>query len=181
MRLVAAALFAVGLLLAVRVMFFGVRRARGSEYVHRAAPFSVAAALLTIGALLYAHVALGVAVTLIAVAWVLPVGALAGLGAWWLVRVSSHAAAASNDPDDDPRYRFQGYVARVVRAIDRDASGGRIALTVDGQRLELAAKWLPGSTPATSAGGAPDTEVVIEHVEDDVAYVEPWALVESRL
>ena len=106
MRFVAASVFAAGVLLAVRVMFFGVRRTRGSELRHRAGPFSVAAALVTTGALLYAHVALGVVVTIVVLMWVVPVGALAGLGAWWVVRASAAAAATTNDVDDDPKYRF---------------------------------------------------------------------------
>ena len=180
MRVLAGFLFAAGVLLAVRVMFFGVRRSRGSELVHRAGPLSLAAALVATGALLYVHVALGVAVTIIAVSWVLPVGALAGLGAWWVVHVSAAAAAATNDPDDDPKFRFQGYVARVVRAIQEETEDGRVAFIVDGQRLELAAKWIPGNTAMTSVG-AVDSEVVIERVDGDIAYVEPWALVENRL
>lgn len=177
MRLIAALLFAAGVLLAVRVMFFGVRRARGSQIVLRAGPMSLGAVLVATGALLYAHVALGVPVTLVGVGWVLAVAALAGLGAWWAARAS--AEAASNDPDDDPRYQFQGYVARVVRAV-QDGAGGRIAFVVDGQRREFTALWLPGTAASTSAG-AVDSEVVIEHVDGDIAYVEPWALVESRL
>lgn len=178
MRFVAALVFAFGVLLAVRVMFFGVRRSRGSQIVERAGPLSLGAMLAATGALMYARVALGAAVTIVSVGWVLAAGALAGLGAWWLVRVS--ADASTNDPDDDPKYRFQGYVARVVRAIPSGAGGGQIAFVVDGQHLEFAALWLPGSAPATGAG-AVHSEVVIEHVEGDIAYVEPWALVESRL
>ena len=179
MRLVAASLFAAGLLLAVRVMFFGVLRTSGSVLLHRAGPFSLAAALVATGALLYAHVALGAAVTLVALTWVVPVGVLSGLCAWWVVRASA-AAAATSDLDDDPKYRFQGYVARVVRAIQEGAADGRVVLVVDGQRLEFAARWLPGGALPVLAGDV-DREVVIEHVDGDIAYVEPWALVENRL
>ena len=71
-------------------------------------------------------------------------------------------------------------MARVVRAIQEGAGDGRVALTVDGQRLEFGARWLPGSALPAAAGDL-DREVVIEHVDGDIAYVEPWALVENRL
>src|SRR5262245_2607118 len=141
MRVLAAALFAVGILLAVRVMFFGVRRERGSEFVHRAGPLSLGAMLSATGALLYAHVALGVVVTVFAGAWVLLAGGLAALGGWWIVRASAAAAAESNDPDEDPRYMYQGYVAKVLSPIRAEASG-RVAFEVDGKRIELEARWL---------------------------------------
>lgn len=179
MRLVAALLFSGGLVLAVRVMFFGVRRSRGTELVHRAGPLSIGAVMIASGALLYAQAALGMAMTAAVTAWVVIAGTLAGLGAWWVVRASVAAAASATDPDDDPRYRLQGYVARVVRPIGTNL-GGRIALVVDGQPLEFGAQWLAGSAAAGTTG-AVDSEVVIEHVDGDVAHVEPWALVEGRL
>lgn len=178
MKYTAAIVFATGILLAVRVMFFGVRRSRGAELVHRAGPLSLAAVLAASGAVLYAYAAMGLAVTTAGIVWVLIVGALAGFGGWWVVRASAAAAASAADPDDDPRYRYQGYVARVTSAIRDDAGAGRIALVVDGQRIELDAKWLPGTM---KAAGSVDSEVVIERVDGDMAYVEPWELVEGRL
>jgi len=51
---------------------------------------------------------------------------------------------------------------------------------IDGRSIDLAARWLPGTTvrPPDSFVGA---EVVVERVDGDVAFVEPWALVETRL
>lgn len=182
MRIAAAIVFSVGLLLVVRVMFFGVRRRVGAQqFAHRSSPLAVAAALAAAGALLYARTALGHVVTTGWTAGVVLVSVLAGFGAWWLVRLS--AAAPLSDPADDPRYRFQGHVARIVSTIEgeSDAAGsGRIAFVVDGQRVELRARWLPGNSVSPRLGSV-DSEVVIERVDGDVAYVEPWTLVEGRL
>ena len=179
MKLIGAGLFALGLLLAVRVMFFGVRLpATGQQFKLRASRLALAAILAATGALTYARSTLGHEVTVGWLAGVVVVAALAGVGAWWVVRASAQAGA--DDPEEDPRYRFQGYVGRVVGAIQGENGTGRIALVVDGQRLELAARWLPDQADLGSHG-AVDSEVVIEHVDGDVAYVEPWAVVEGRL
>src|SRR5438477_9047980 len=107
---------------------------------------------------------------------------------WWFVRRS--AATPSTDPDDDPRYRFQGHVARVTEAIESriDGAAGRIAFSFDGKRYEFRARWTPGDWQQESqteaqrqALGSKESEVVIERVEDDLAYVEPWVVVEERL
>lgn len=182
-RGIAVAAFLAGLLLAVRVMFFGVRRQLGEEQLHhRKWPLAIAASLIVAGAMLYAR---GDDVT---AGWLLAVlgsGALAALGAWKLVEKS--AAIPSTDPEDDPKYRFQGHVARVtVPIVEQSGTGaalGRITFEFDGKRYELGARWSP---EADLAGGKLataqiDTEVVIEFIDGDVAYVEPWAVVEQRL
>ena len=178
MKLLGAVLFAIGVLLAVRVMFFGVRlRAAGDQFKPRASRLAIAAIFAAVGTLVYARSILGHAVTLGWLPGVVVVGLLAGAAAWWVVRAS--VSAGANDPENDPRYRFQGSIARVVASL-QDNGAGRIALLVDGQRLEMVAKWLPDHTVAP-VEGAVDSEVVIEHVDGDVAYVEPWAVVEGRL
>jgi hypothetical protein len=178
-RAIAVIVFLAGLLLAVRVMFFGVeRQLDGAHRAHRAWPLALAAFLATAGGLLYAR-ADGVTAAWFTV--VVLVGLGAGAGAWWLVRRS--AAMPSTDPDDDPRYRFQGHVARVIEAIQTRPDGaakGRISFSFDGKRHELRACWTPGDWEQREFGGV-ESEVVIERVEDDVAYVEPWQAVEERL
>jgi hypothetical protein len=178
MKAVAIAAFLAGLLLAVRVMLFGVqRRLNDDQLAHRKWPLALAAFLTGVGALLYAR-------TTVTAGWVtlvVMVGVLAGAGAWWLVQHS--AAIPSSDPEDDPRYRFQGHVARVVESIETPRQGdsrGRIAFSFDGRSYELRARWTPGDWEEQGFGRA-ESEVVIERVEDDVAYVEPWAVVEERL
>jgi hypothetical protein len=192
---VAVLLFLSGLLLAVRVMFFGVQRRVDEErFAHRAWPLALAALLAVSGAMLYAR-----STARVTAGWmglVVLVGIAAAAGAWWLVRRS--AAAPSTDPDDDPRYRFQGHVARITESITSRADGvptGRIAFEVDGKRHEFRACWTPegegegeGKGEGAEKGGwnrasvgLVDTEVVIERVEGEVAYVEPWTVVEQRL
>jgi membrane protein implicated in regulation of membrane protease activity len=181
-KAVAVVAFLSGLLLAVRVMFFGVQRKLDNERLaHRAWPLALAAFLVAAGAMLYVRPD---GVTGARLALVTLVSTLAGTGAWWVVRRS--AAAPSMDPEDDPRYRFQGHVARVVETIEpldsasSSGAGGRITFEFDGRRHQLRAHWLPESSAAQQVGHAGD-EVVIERVEGDVAYVEPWNVVEERL
>lgn len=182
-RGIAVAAFLVGLLLAVRVMFFGVRRQLSEDLLyHRKWPLAIAAFLAVGGAMLYPRaddVTTGWALA------VLGTAAVAALGAWKLVEKS--AAVPSTDPEDDPKYRFQGHVARVTSPIVEKAGDGaalgRITFEFDGKRYDLAARW---SSEADLSGGKlatanVDTEVVIEYIDGDVAYVEPWAVVEQRL
>jgi membrane protein implicated in regulation of membrane protease activity len=173
-RAVAVALFIGGLLFWIRVMFFGVRREVGEDRVdHRAWPLGVAVALVTAGILLYARPV----VTALWIASVSLLGLLIGTAAWWATKRS--AALPSDDPEDDPRYKFQGHVARVTKAFANGA--GRIAFNYEGKRIELGATWSPESTADLSGAGRLDDEVVIERVDGDTAFVEPWAIVEQRL
>ena len=173
-RVVAVALFIAGLLFWIRVMFFGVRRDTGTEHVdHRAWPLGVAVALAISGILLYARPV----VTPTWIASVSLLGLLAGGGAWWATNRS--AAFPSDDPEDDPRYKFQGHVARVIQAFTNGV--GRIAFAYEGKRIELHATWSPESGADVSGAGRLDDEVVIERIDGDTAYVEPWATVEQRL
>lgn len=179
MKTIGAVLFAVGVLLAVRVMFFGVRLPTADDQPKlRGSRLAIAAIFAAIGALVYTRSSLGHTLTLGWLPSVVVVGAVAGAAAWWVVRAS--ALAGSVDPEDNPRYRFQGYIARVIDSMQGSGGAGRIALLFDGQRLEMVARWLPEHSVA-SVDGAVDSEVVIGHVDGDVAYVEPWAVVEARL
>jgi hypothetical protein len=181
---VAVVAFLSGLLLAVGVMFFGVRRQVAEQQLHhRRWPLALAAFLALAGATLYFRVSRFGEVTTAWFALVLLAGTVAAAGAWWLVKRSS--SIPSSDPEDDPRFRFQGHVARVIQSIG-DASGepGRIAFDFDGKQYELRARWsTSGEWRVDDSGkaGAAGTEVVIEIVEGDMAYVEPWAVVEERL
>ena len=98
-------------------------------------------------------------------------GIAAVLVAALVVKVFS---APSNDPEDDPRYRFQGHVARVTQAIGIDRLG-QIAFEIDGRRFELFARSMDNAPVPV------DSEVVIEQVDDEVATVESWMAVEQRL
>lgn len=78
-----------------------------------------------------------------------------------------------HDPDD-PRYVLQGHVATVTAPIAADAEG-EVAYAVEGAHHVARARAIDGSPVDVGA------EVVIERIEDGVAYVEPWASVEQRL
>ena len=181
-RALAVVVFLGGLLLAVRVMFFGVRRrVTDEEMHHRRWPLALAAFLAVSGALLYGRSVSAGGVTASWVATVVLIGLAAGFGAWWLVKRS--ADSPSSDPEDDPRYRFQGHVARVIRAIGAEAdNSGLITFSFDGKRFEFEARW-SSSEPGWESDrlGVVESEVVIERIEGDVAYVEPWTVVEERL
>jgi len=176
-KVVAVLLFLGGLLLAVRVMFFGVQRQLDDAHlIHRRWPLALGAFMAAAGAMFYARST----VTSGWVTVVVLIGVGLGAGAWWLVHRS--ASLPSTDPEDDPRYRFQGHVARVIEPIETRGDGdfaGRIAFDFDGRRFELRARFTPGEWER--ALGRADSEVVIERVEDEVAFVEPWAAVEERL
>lgn len=180
MRAVAIAAFLGGLVLWIRVMFFGVRRVDEERLVHTRWPLALSAFFTVGGAMLYARARTG----LVTAEWFAAVGvaaALAAAAAWWVVQRS--AAIPSTDPEDDPRYQFQGHVARITQAIGEGDSPGRIAFDFDGKRVEFLARWSPAAAlPADSAAlGQVGAEVVIEVVEGEVAFVEPWSLVEERL
>ena len=173
-RAVAVALFIAGLICWMRVMFFGVRRdVDVDRFSHRAWPLGAAVTLVIGGILLYLR-------PLVTPAWIASVtllGLLVGVAAWWATKRS--AALPSDDPEDDPRYRFQGHVARVTQAFTNGV--GRIAFSYEGRRIELNATWSPEGGAIGSNAGRVDDEVVIERVDGETALVEPWEAVEQRL
>ena len=187
-RILAVVAFLGGLLLAVRTMFFGVQRRLDENHLaHRVWPLGLGAFLVISGALVYVRATAG-QVTILWISSVALIGVAIAGSTWWFVRRS--ATTPSNDPEDDPRYRFQGHVARITEPIEPrvDSATGRIAFIFDGKPYEFRARWSPGDWQGSrdeknqrrSLGGR-ESEVVIERVEDEVAYVEPWAVVEERL
>lgn len=167
--------FIAGLLLAVRIMFFGAERRNGRAMdgtpLRRSEPavsgflimFGVAGYLLT----RHHTMSLGSGSTL----------ALA-LGVLWAALITKLAIATArvhpgHDPDD-PRYALQGHVALVVTAIPHGGEGTIVCGEGKG-RQTLRAR----SIDEQALGDG--LEVCIERVDDGVAYVEPWAVVEARL
>jgi membrane protein implicated in regulation of membrane protease activity len=176
MTFVYLASFIAGLLLAVRVMIFGVERPQDDnsdgERSFRISPAaaSVFAAIFgAIGYLLTRWSFAGSAAT-VAIAGVL--GALAALvtarlvSTWWRRTPSSDV--------DDERYVLQGHIARVTKAIRADVDG-EVAYEMGSRQHVLRARSFDAG--ALSVG----TDVVIERIEGDVAYVEAWMDVEKRL
>ncbi len=169
----------VGLLLAVRAMLLGVERGRtpfGAAPISKpsvrfstpvvsafATAFGAAGYLLTRPGRMGA--AAGIIVALL-------VGTLAGAFA---IRLVQRAAAfvPEHDPDD-PRYVLQGHVATVTVPIG-PGGDGEITYVLEERRHTVRARGLDGSTADRGV------EVVIERIEDNVAYVEPWVEVEKRL
>jgi membrane protein implicated in regulation of membrane protease activity len=167
--------FIAGLLLAVRIMFFGAERRRARSVdgmpLRRSEP-AIAAFLVMFGVAGYLLTRPG---RLSAVAGV---GAAVGLGALWAALVTRLAIATArvrpeHDPDD-PRYVLQGHVAVVTADIPADGQGTIVVGEAEGRR-SLAARAIDGQ--AIGVG----LEVCIERVENEVAFVEPWAVVEARL
>jgi hypothetical protein len=165
----------VGVLAAVRVMLYGVEKQRpAGDPTPRS--FSASPALLSTfcfvaGIVGYVSLRLGMhpASTWLAA---LGLGAIATYGAsrviaaWWTV-VPEHDV-------DDERYVLQGSLGRVVEAIGT-TSAGKISLESSGHKEVMPARGIDDQ--AMGVG----TEVVIERIEDGVAFVEDWAVVEKRL
>lgn len=169
----------LGLLLAVRAMLLGVERRRtplgapppSTPSVRFSTPV-VSAFAITFGAagyLLTRPGRMGAATgTIVA----LLIGTSAGIFAVRLVRRAA-AFVPEHDPDD-PRYVLQGHVATVTAPI-RPGGDGEITYVVEGKRHTVCARGLDGSIADRGV------EVIIERIEDNVAYVEPWVEVEKRL
>jgi membrane protein implicated in regulation of membrane protease activity len=168
-----------GLLLAVRAMLLGVERRRMplgtpaplTPSIRFSTPVlsAFATAFGAAGYMLTRPGRMGAATgTIVA----LLIGTAAGTYAVRLVRRAA-AFVPEHDPDD-PRYVLQGHVATVTAPIGRNGDG-EITYVVEGARHTVRARGLDGTTADRGV------EVVIERIEDNVAYVEPWLEVEKRL
>jgi hypothetical protein len=168
--------FIAGLLLAVRVMFFGAERRRlqpsDAMPLRRSEPavigflltFGVAGYLLSRYGSLSAGAGVGIALLLGLT--------LATLGT--RLAVAMARMQPEHDPED-PRFALQGHLAFVSAAIP---SGGEGAITfsdASGTRT-VRARAIDDSAIAEGE------EVCIERLdEENVAFVELWAIVEQRL
>ena len=167
--------FIAGLLTGVAIMLFGIERRPGPDalaagvslrhWIPLAAAFAVgfgvagysfSRALSATGALV-ASLVVGVVT--------------AGLVRWLVAKSAS--MPVEHDVDDE-RYVLQGHVARVVSSIIAGREG-RISFDYGNELRTLRARSL--DDVAVDEG----TEVVIERIEGDLAYVEPWLQVEQRL
>lgn len=175
MTILFAVVVIAGLLLAVRVMLFGVERPRehgdASDRSFRLSPVVVAVGLVVFGLVGYpmaragSSTALAIGVSLVA----------AGIAGALMVPLVRRWWAVTPEHDvDDPRYVLQGHLARVVRPI-AGADEGEVAFQVGAREQQLRARGVD-DTPLPAG-----TEVVIERIEDDIAYVEDWHEVEKRL
>ena len=176
MRVVFLASLIGGLLLAVRIMIVGVERpperSPTGERSFRLSPAVIVAFMVVFGISGYLVIRRTALSPLagVAIAAVLG-GAASALAArlvtrWWTI-------TPEHDVDDE-RYVLQGQVARVVTPIEA-GSDGEVAFDFGSVHRVVRAR---GVGDVTMAAG---TEVVIERIEDDVAFVEPWLEVEKRL
>lgn len=177
------AAFLAGLVLGVHVMMHGVERA-GSALPVRPAPdggYPASATRLVLAGFLTVSGFLGyLAHRNRDGLW--PAGVLAAIvgglvGAWIgniVVRRWAIPAAIADQPDE--RFVLMGHFGRVTAPIGaEDGRAGAITYEVDGVTHTAGACALDGT--AIDAG----TDVVIERIEDGVAWVEPWSQVEQRI
>jgi membrane protein implicated in regulation of membrane protease activity len=170
----------LGLFLGVTAMLHGVEKRRPGRSAASAAgrdlrarfnlPMIAAFAFVfgITGYLLHRYTSLG---TFAHVSIAVAVGAAGAMAS--LTVIATWALPAARRETPDLRYVLQGHLAQVVAPIG--GSDGAVEYVVEGQRRRDAARSLDGT--ALAAG----TEVVIERIEDGVAYVEAWAAVEQRL
>jgi uncharacterized membrane protein (GlpM family) len=95
----------------------------------------------------------------------LAVAGIVTLLATWALR---DAAAVSDD------HQIQGQLAVVTRAIQSDRSG-EISYEAFGKQMKVAARAIGANALAVGS------EVVIDRIENGVAMVEEWAVVEQRI
>lgn len=112
----------------------------------------------------------------IGVGWQLLIATLAGGGALAgaVTLVARWAVPSARRDVPDERYLLQGMLAEVIDPID-SAHAGRIALQMNGTTHAVQAVSVSGDSID------PGTEVVIERIEGETAFVEPWSVVERRL
>ncbi len=166
--------FLAGLLLAVRLMFFGAERLNpvpGTLPLRRSEP-AVVAFLVMFGLVGYlalgrGHIQAGTAASAASAAGLLFAAIVTRLA------IAAARMKPEHDPDD-PRYALQGTVAVVMTDIPPGGEGS-IHFEHAGTHRTLPAR--------DSANGAilAGQEVCIERIDDGVAYVELWTLVEERL
>ncbi|HMI57997.1 MAG TPA: hypothetical protein VK511_08115 [Gemmatimonadaceae bacterium] len=173
MTLFFALFLLAGLLVGVVAMLGGIdRKARHGAWVkYLNLPTAGAAAALfgIVGYPLAKYSSLGTA-AMLAIA-----GASAAAAAVGMVAVIAGWAVPSAARNvEDPRYALQGHPARVSQAIS-GGQAGAIVYEHDGARRTVPAIGLDGTPMAAG------TEVVIERIEDGIAYVELWSNIEREL
>lgn len=173
LRVVTALLLMGGIALGVTVTFFGVERRRGRE-IRRPHPAinlpAVAAAMTAWGAVGYLLTTGGVGLL-----WTIVIASAAAAAAWIGIGalLATWALRAPLDDPHDMAEAIQGHVAVVTSGIGEQP--GRITYRLHGETHVVTAVSLDGQP--ISEG----TDVVIERLDGNVAYVEPWSLVERRL
>jgi hypothetical protein len=173
MRILFLTAFILGLVLGVVSMIAGIdrdqRRGRWVKYVNLPTAGIAATLFGLIGYPLAKYSSLG-SLAMIAIA-----GGAALAGAFGMVLlIAGWAVPSAALHVEDERYRLQGHVARVTRAI-QPGENGEIVFEHEGQPGRLQACSLDGK------GIAEGSDVVIERVEDGLAHVELWSTIARQL
>ncbi|GAC1647521.1 MAG: hypothetical protein NVS4B3_01690 [Gemmatimonadaceae bacterium] len=177
--------FILGLLLGVGSMLFGVERRRSeiaalspldffdTQSVSARLNLPTAAAFLAVfgvvGYLVRQHSTLSSG----AVAGIAATAGLAG-AAGAIALVAAWAVPSARKEVIDPRFVLMGTLAAVTHPIGPHAAG-EITYEFEGRQFTAPARALEEASVAAG------TEVVIERLEDGVAYVEAWSIVEKRI
>jgi hypothetical protein len=167
--------FIVGLLIAVSIMLFGIERRPATLAL--SSQSTIRSSLPLVSAFAVGFGIGGYSLARVMSAWgafgsALLIGVAVGFITRWLVAKSA-SMTVEHDIDDE-RYVLQGHVARVVSSINA-GSEGRISFDVGTEQRTLRARSIDDAFVDEG------TEVIIERIEDDLAYVEPWLQVEQRL
>lgn len=142
-----------------------------SQPVSLLLPGAVGALVCTgaVGYVLAKHGSLHIVATVV-------VAVLAGVGGAVaaMAVVTRWAVPSALASPEDLRYVLQGTPGKVVSDIARDGTG-QVSYEANGQLVTMQARSVDGSKiPAGS-------DVVLERLEDGVAFVEPWSVVEARM
>jgi hypothetical protein len=173
MSLLFAFVLLAGLLVGVFAMIKGIDREQqhGAWVKYLNLPTAGAAATLfgIVGYPLAKYSSMGTA-AMVAIAG----GAAAGAAIGMVVIIAGWAVPSAAHHVEDPRFALQGHPARVSQAIT-SGSAGEISFEDGGGRHTARALGL--DDVPISAGA----EVVIERIEDGIAYVELWSNIERQL
>jgi hypothetical protein len=173
MRIVALASLLAGLAAGVVSMVAGIdQRERGGARVKYLNLPTFASAAFIFGVVAYPLVEYSVlnGVVIAAIALSAAIAAAAGM----LAIIAGWAVPSAAQVVHDPRYDLQGHFAQVIRAIDADACG-EIEFDAGSGARRVHAESLDGA--AIEAG----TEVVIERIEHETAFVERWTTIARQL
>lgn len=173
MRVLFLSVFIVGLVLGVISMIAGIdrdrRHGRWIKYINLPTVGVAAALFGLIGYPLAKYSALS-PLAMLAIA----IGAAAVGAVGMVFLIAGWAVPSAAREVEDERFILQGHFAHVVRAI-LTGEPGEIEFEHEGERQTLTARGLDGQEIAQGA------DVVIERVEDGVAYVELWSTIARQL
>ncbi len=165
----------LGLALGVVTMLRGIDRhlqRRGGARVSPLNMPTIAGLLAVTGAVGYPLARYSALSVVIVVLIALASGVAGAAGVFALLAGWAVPSAAADV--EDPRYLLQGHPGRVTAEIAA-GSVGEIVFEHGGAQRRIPART------ATERAIPADTEIVIERVEDGVAYVELWATIASEL